>query len=141
MRAPATPTTITMSVLLDSRRRIAGVSKPSGYRPAKGGDEPEVTTGLVAGPGQSMVEVEVPGDFADLDGVELLSRLAEQPALRMAMANSTTTGQAPTTGQARTAGDRPTAGQSPTTGPVDLGDIAKFDHGGNGVRINIIINT
>jgi hypothetical protein len=94
MSASAAPKTIKMSILLDSHARVAAVSKQSDYRPAKDGDEPVVTVGLAAGPGQSVVEVEVPADLAGLDGHELLSRLAEHPSVQTVIASSPTAGEA-----------------------------------------------
>jgi hypothetical protein len=92
--------TVKMSILLNRSGQIIGASKPSDYRPAKDGDEPEVSVRSVAGPGQSIVEVEVPADLAGLDGGELLSRLAEQIAARTVIAGSPVAGEGPTAGQA-----------------------------------------
>jgi hypothetical protein len=94
MPSHAAATMIKMSVVLDSNGRVAGAFKPSDYRPAKEGDEKVVTGGVIAAPGQSVVEVEVPAEVASLDTPELLSRLAEQSSVQAAIANTPTGGQA-----------------------------------------------
>src|SRR5689334_5204063 len=90
--------TAKISILLDSGGQVVGVSKPGEYQVSKAGAELVATAGMVAGIGQSMVEVEVPGDLADLQGSELLSRLAEQPRVQAAIASLPTVGEAPTAG-------------------------------------------
>jgi hypothetical protein len=87
-------TTAQISVVLDSSGRVVGASKPSSYRPAKESDERDVTVGMVGGPGQSVAEVEVPADVANLEGGELLARLADQPSVRAVIAATPTAGQA-----------------------------------------------
>src|SRR5688500_10357414 len=87
-------TTAKISVVLDSSGRVVGASKPSSYRPAKESDERDVTAGLVGGPGQSVAEVEVPADAVNLEGGELLARLADQPSVRAVIAATPTAGQA-----------------------------------------------
>src|SRR5208337_429068 len=78
---------------LDSSGRVVGAFAPSEYQPAKPGDEAVVTTGVAAGPGQSVIEVEVPGDLTGLDAQELLARLAAEPSVQQAIASTTTAGQ------------------------------------------------
>jgi hypothetical protein len=87
-------TRTTVAIVLDSSGRVAGASKPHDYHPAKEGDERVVTVGLAAEPGQSVVEVEVPADVANLDGQELLRHLADQPSVRAVIASTPTAGQA-----------------------------------------------
>jgi len=95
MPSSATPKTVKLSVLFDSSAGgIAAVSKPSDYRPAKAGDEPVVTAVLTAGPGQSVIEVEVPADLASLDGSELISGLAKHDSVRTLIASIPTAGEA-----------------------------------------------
>jgi hypothetical protein len=110
--------TVKMSILLDSSGQVVGVSKPSEYRPAKGGDEPVATAGVAAGIGQSMVEVEVPADLADLQGHELLSRLAEQTPVQAALASIPTVGEGPTAG-----GSTIESSQSLSAGTITAGSI------------------
>ena len=90
----STSKTTTMSVLLDSSARVTGASKPSDYKPAKPGDEPVVNAQMVAGPGQSVIEVEVSADLAGLDGSALLSGLAGHPSVQAVIASTPTAGQA-----------------------------------------------
>jgi len=83
-----------VSIVVDSSGRITGAFKSTEYRPSKEGDEHVVTAGLTAVPGQSVLEVEVPATVADLNGSELLSRLAEQVSVKALIASSPTAGQA-----------------------------------------------
>jgi hypothetical protein len=95
------PRTVKMSIVLDSSGQVVGASKPTHYQPAKEGHEPVVTVRLEAGPGQSLVEVDVPPDLADLDGSELLSRLADHSSVRTMIADlPPTAGEAPHAGEA-----------------------------------------
>ena len=115
---------VKMSIVLDSNARVVAASKPSDYQPAKAEDEPMVTAGLAAGAGQSLVEVEVPADVAGLSGSELLSRLAEQPAVQTAIASSPTTGQGPSSGGPETT-DQASLGASQdlTTDVITSGQV------------------
>jgi hypothetical protein len=96
MRVPkeTAATTVRMSVVLNSSGRVGGAFKPTQYRPAKDGDDPVVNASLVAAPGQSIVEVEVPAEMADLEADELMSRLAEHSSVRAAIVNMPTASQA-----------------------------------------------
>jgi hypothetical protein len=96
MRVPkeTAATTVRMSVVLNSSGRVGGAFKPTQYRPAKESDDQVVTVSLEAGPGQSIVEVEVPAEMADLEADELISRLAEHSSIRAAIANTPTASQA-----------------------------------------------
>jgi hypothetical protein len=111
-----TSKTVRMSLVLDSSGQVVGVSKPSEYRPAKEGEEPVVTAGLAAGLGQSVVEVEVPADLAELQGGELLSRLVEQSSVRAVVANLPTAGGEPSAG-----GSIVESSQSLPTGAITAG--------------------
>jgi len=93
MPASAAATAVKMSVVLDSSGQVVGAFKPSHYRPAKEGDEGVVTVGVEAAPGQSIVEVEVSTEVANLDAHDLLSRLAEQSSVREVIANTPTASQ------------------------------------------------
>lgn len=105
MPASTSSKTVKMSIILDANGHVVGASKPRDYQPAKAGDEPVVTVAVAAGVGQSMAEVEVPADLADLDATKLLPRLAEQTSVRAVIANLP-----PTAGGAPTAGAAPLAG-------------------------------
>jgi hypothetical protein len=92
---PATTrTSVKLSVLLDAGGHVAGAFKPLDYRPTKEGDEEVVTVGMVATPGQSVFEVDVPAEVANLEGQELLQQLAEQASVQAVIARTPTAGQA-----------------------------------------------
>jgi hypothetical protein len=110
--------TVKMSILLDSSGQVVGASHPSEYRPTKAGEEAGATTGMAAGIGQSMVDVEVPADLADLQGSELLSRLAEQSLVRAALASLPTVGEGPTSG-----GSAIESSQSASAGTITAGSV------------------
>ncbi|MBB5470967.1 hypothetical protein OKW30_001876 [Paraburkholderia sp. Clong3] len=94
-----TSKTIKMSIVLDSSGRIVGASKPKDYRPAKG-EQPEVTAGQAADRGQSIAEIEVSPELADLNASDLLLRLSEEASVRALVADLPTAGAAPTAGVA-----------------------------------------
>jgi hypothetical protein len=89
----AAPGAVKISVVLDSSGRVVGAFKPTEYRPAKPGDEPVVSVGVVAAPGQTVIDVEVPPDVANLDAPELLARLGEQGPVKAVVSNIPTAGQ------------------------------------------------
>jgi hypothetical protein len=90
----AEPAMAKLSILLDPSGHLVGVSKPKDYKPQISEDEQSITAGIIAELGQSLVEVEVPAEIANLDGAELLSRLAHQNSVLSVIASIPTAGQA-----------------------------------------------
>lgn len=98
MSTSTAPTVVKISVLLDANGSLVGASSPREYKPAEG-EEKLVTAGHAAGPGQSLVDVEVPAQLADLSTSGILARLSEQDTVRKVLASVTTSGAAPVTSE------------------------------------------
>ena len=70
----STPTKVT--VALNAMGQVAAASKPAA--------QSEVTSGMVADLGQTLLEVEVAGSVADMDADKLLAHLAEHASVKAA---------------------------------------------------------
>jgi hypothetical protein len=113
--------TVKLSILLSPSGQVVGASRPRDYKPAKAGEEPNVTTALAAGPGHSVVEVEVPANLADLSASDFLTRLSQEAAVRTALANVVTSGEASISSQAPVAGGKaPISGQASHASPTSM---------------------
>lgn len=81
------------SILIDHRGAVVGASRAvAAEKGAK--TKSDITAEMVAGPGQSIHEAEVPDDFSQLDGPQLLQRLHEAEPVRKLLRNLPTAGQA-----------------------------------------------
>ena len=82
-----------INIIFDSAGNIAGTARAA--IPDKGvkAKAPDIEVGIVPSPGQSVHEVEVTEELAQLEGPELLRRLADVDSVKQALSTIVTAGQ------------------------------------------------
>ncbi len=80
-----TPHTSKVTVVLNASGQVAAAAKHS---EVSAGDATAMTSGMVAGLGQTLVEVEVPSHVTTLEAGEFLAHLAGHATTRAALAAS-----------------------------------------------------
>ncbi len=82
-----------INIVVDSSGNIVGAARSA--IPEKGvkAKAPKIESGIVSSPGQSLHEVEVTEELAQLEGPELLRRLSDVDSVKQVLSTIVTAGQ------------------------------------------------